>query len=509
MRKLCYRMVCISAFMMAFALYELPALAGDNILEVQCLDQAGSPVAGVTVNIQSMASPKWKDKKSDSKGTAVLDKLDDGYYRVIGRKSGLAPAIFEFVVLKGGARQQAGLKFAPGDEKSKVYWEDNLQTQKAYDLLNAGLEALRGNKFAEAEKFLADSLAIFPSNPDSLLNMGIALVQQRKWDRAEEFLKKGQVSSSAFDSMPKPKDASGSNPTAETGKRIDLVLAKMPVIKLRGEADAALAEKRFAEAAAKYIETAKLEPADADLFYNLALAQANARQFDDATQSVQKAIQLKPSETAYGTLRKQIADLQENAVLSKAQALINEGQELVKKNDFAAAIQKYETALPMVPANKQGIIWEQIAVARANSGQEDQAMEAFKKAVELTPDNSAYREALAQYYLRVKKYDEALNVYSDPRTAGSKPLDETLFALGKTLSGKGNNDVAQLAFDRAIKANPQNAEAYYELGMSIAYGEKRDDKRAIELLTKYLEIGKDSAHLENTKSVLVVVKKRK
>ncbi len=67
--------------------------------------------------------------------------------------------------------------------------------------------------------------------------------------------------------------------------------------------------------------------------------------------------------------------------------------------------------------------------------------------------------------------------------------------------------MAQVAFEKVLKLNPQNAEAYYQLGM-IHYYDKKNDKRATELLTKYLEIGKQKDHLENTRSVLVVLKKR-
>ena len=45
------------------------------------------------------------------------------------------------------------------------------------------------------------------------------------------------------------------------------------------------------------------------------------------------------------------------------------------------------------------------------------------------------------------------------------------------------------------------------LGMLLYYG-KKHDKRATELLTKYLEIGKEKAHVDNAKTVLVVLKRR-
>ena len=97
-----------------------------------------------------------------------------------------------------------------------------------------------------------------------------------------------------------------------------------------------------------------------------------------------------------------------------------------------------------------------------------------------------------------------VNLYAGSGGSGS---DQALLSLGQRLYKQGNNQVAQLAFERAIKANPENAEAYYELGTLLYFG-KEDDKRAKEVLAKYLQIGKDQGHMDNAKNFLVVLEKR-
>jgi TPR repeat protein len=67
--------------------------------------------------------------------------------------------------------------------------------------------------------------------------------------------------------------------------------------------------------------------------------------------------------------------------------------------------------------------------------------------------------------------------------------------------------VAELAFEKALKINSKHAESCYELGMLLYYA-KKDDKRAIDLLTQYVQLGKDKAHIDNASTVLVVLKKR-
>ena len=492
--------------LIAILVLAIPVFAADNTLDVKCVDQAGSPAVGVKVQIQHMGTGKWKDKKSDAKGVASFNKLEDGLYRVLARKDGSAAAFYEFAIMKGSAPQSVILRFEPGDAAQKVYFEDPELGRKADALLSQGVDMLRANKFAEAEKMLQESIKIRPSNPDALYNLAIALLQQQKWGAAEESLKKVVELANAMGEMRKA-DAAGGNPFAELGQRAQDVLAKIPVFQLRVEADKASQERRFDEAITKYQQAVQLDPGDADLYYNLGLALANGKRFDEALQTVDKAIGLKPSEAAYRELKNKIVEFRENAILLKAKGILEEGDKLYQASDFAGALKKYQEAIPMIPERNQPGVWTQIARTYAKLKQGDQAVQAFKKAMEIAPDQPNYRKELAQYYLNEKQYEEALNVYADMRAAGSTTPDQMLFSLGQTLSSQGNSEVAELAFEKAIKVNPQHAESYYELGMLFYYS-KKNDKRARELLTKYLELGKAKDHIDNASAVLVVIKRR-
>jgi tetratricopeptide (TPR) repeat protein len=496
--RLC--LVCFSILLLA-----LPLLAEANSLEIKCQDPSGNPIVGANVQIQPLGG-RPKDKKSDSKGMALFNKLDDGAYRILARKEGFAPALYEFAFMKGGSSQSITLKFEQGDAQKKVYFEDPALGQKAIELLNQGSEQLRSGKFADAEKTILASLEIYPSNAEAQFNLSIAYLQNRKWGEAEEMLKRASQLLGVLSSLPPPKDGRAF-PYGELRQRADGLLAQLPLFRLRSDADKALSERKFDVAAEKYAEALKTQANDPDLYYNLALAQAQGRHFDDAMQSIDKAIQLKPGENAYADLKKRIADFKENEILNKAQGFLNEGDKLFEANDYAGALAKYEEAQKLVPEKKQGPVVIQIAKAHAQLNHYDQALAAYKKAIELAPDSAGYRTALAQFYIKEKKYDEALNIYADPNAAGNQPVDQVLFKLGQTQSNQGNSEVAQLAFERAIKTNTQNAEAYYELGM-LLYQSKKADKQATEILTKYLAIGQDPAHKDNAQSVLVVLKKR-
>jgi tetratricopeptide (TPR) repeat protein len=497
----------VFAILLTIIALALPALADGNTLEVKCVDQAGSPVPGVKVTLFNLAAQKTKEKKSDANGVSGFTKLEDGIYRAVGRKDGLTPAFYEYAQLQNASQQSVTLRFEPGSPESKLYFEDQTVGQRSIELLNQAAKTLQEGKMADGEKFLLESLKIYPSNPDALFYLSILYVQVKKWPEAEETLKKCISTAAVIGQLQKAQGQATGSSYEQVAQRAQTLLNLVPSYKLRGEADKDASDGKYEEAIAKYNEALKVDQNDPDLFYNLSLAQGKSGLFDDALQSAEKAIQLKPGEPQYQDLKKRIVDLKQNAVLLKAKSILEEGDKLYKGGDFAGAAKKYEEARTMIPENKQGGVLVQIGRAYAQLKQGDQAIASFQKAIEIAPDQSDYRKALAQYYLGNKQYDEALNVYSDPRTTGKVPPDQAVFTLGQALSNQGNSEVAELAFEKALKLNSQNVDAMYELGMLLYYG-KKNDARAKELLVKYVELGKDKAKLDNASTVLVVIKRR-
>jgi len=492
------------AVVLATLLLGAARLWADSTVDVRCVDPSGGAVANAAVRLQHLNTGKTRDKKSDGKGTANFNKLEDGVYRVVGQKEGFEPALFEFVSLKGSAQQAVTLQFKAGDPQKQLYFQNQALGQKAGELSSQALQALQGNKFAEAEKLLLESLEINPSNPQAQYFLSIAQVQQNKWEPAQASLKRADELATVF--LELPQQGGGPNPYQELKQQIEVVSSKMGAMKIRTQGDQFLKEKKFEEAAAKYREALAAEK-DPDIMYNLAVALAQTKKYDEATTVLDQAIQLKPGEQAYQSLKKQIIDFKANEVLIGAQGVLDQGNELFNKQDYAGALKKYEQVLGSVPEKSQGSVWFQIARAQGQLKQPDKAIEAYKKAMALAPEKPDYKKALAQYYLDQKRYEDALNLYAEQGGGGAETPDQAIFALGQKLSSQGNAEVAQVAFEKVLTLNPQHAEATYELGMALYYG-KKADKRAFDLLTKYVEIGKQKDHVDNAKTVLVVLKRR-
>jgi tetratricopeptide (TPR) repeat protein len=479
----------------------------NNQLEVKCVDGSGNAVPGVKVTLQQLENNKAKDKKSDAKGIALFQKLDDGSYRVIGRKEAMAPSFQEFFVLRNAAQQSVTLKFEAGAPDSKLYFEDPTVNQHAMELMRQALASFQANKMEEGAKLMDESLRINPSNPEGYFHLGTALVQMKQWDRAVAAYQKAADAATTVMQLPRPKDQAGSDALTQVQTLAATNAKKVPVFRLQTDAEDAAKERKFDVAVAKYQEAITLDPNDSYLHYAVSVALANAGKLDESDREIDKAIQLKPGEKAYTDMKQQISLRKENDRLRQAQNLLTEGDNFYKANDFANALKKYEEARPMIPDKSLPTVLAQIGRTYGKLNQPDKAVAAFNKAIEMAPDNAEIRRGLAQYYLNEKKYEDALNVFTDPRASANGAPEQVLFDLGQKLSSAGNSEVAELAFEKALKINSKHAESCYELGMLLYYA-KKDDKRAIDLLTQYVQLGKDKAHIDNASTVLVVLKKR-
>lgn len=495
----------VFALLYLLGIASLQVFGQSSPLDVKCVDSGGSPVPGVKVSITNHTTAKPpKDKKSDAKGIADFGKTDDGIYLVVGRKEGFAPAFVDYIPLKGGERQSVTLTMQPGDPLQKLYFEDPSGVgAKLNETFGQAIDALKASKFEDAENKFKAALEINPYVAQAQFYLATAYLSEQKWDLGEAALKKAVSLASVMVTI--TKDPASTNLYSEIKRQGEVQLAKMPVLRLEDAGRKAFAQKDYAAAETNFREAIKIEPTDGGLYSNLAVSLANLRKFDEADEAINKAIQLMPTDKSLPETKTRITDMRQMAQLAQANAILSEGDNLYKSQDYAGALKKYEAALPLVVGTKQAVIHAALARCYAGLNNPEKAVAAYRKAMEVAPDDPGYRSSLANYFLKEKRYEEALNLYAGQGAGGQ--ADQTLFNLGMSLSKQGNTEVSELAFEKAIAANASNAEAYYELGMMLYY-DKKKDAHAKELLEKYVQIGKNADHISNTNNVLVVLKRR-
>ncbi|MEI6153388.1 MAG: tetratricopeptide repeat protein [Deltaproteobacteria bacterium] len=120
-----------------------------------------------------------------------------------------------------------------------------------------------------------------------------------------------------------------------------------------------------------------------------------------------------------------------------------------------------------------------------NAQRQDEAIDLFKKAIELNPNlESAHVELGFLYYkkrlfdLERKAYEEALKI--NPNNT------DTLFYLATNMETMGQYDEATRVFEKIVTLDPEDADTYYELGLAyLAQGQK---SKAMDVCSKLQQL---------------------
>jgi protein O-GlcNAc transferase len=139
------------------------------------------------------------------------------------------------------------------------------------------------------------------------------------------------------------------------------------------------------------------------------------------------------------------------------------GASLLDSGDVQGAIGIYELGVRAAP-NHAGL-WTSLAVASKSAHEYSRAQECAEKAVEVDPQSSNARAALAAIYYELAQIDSSLAAY---RAAVELPdvSAKTLVEYANVLVTAGLNASAMEFLERAIAAGPGNAVARWKLSMA-------------------------------------------
>jgi len=214
---------------------------------------------------------------------------------------------------------------------------------------------------------------------------------------------------------------------------------------------------------------------------------------------------------------------EQSAAMAKNKALndaFNAGKEASASKNWQGAVDAFEKAAQVDPS--QNVIWANLAdsyinLAGTKTGADQQAamekgLDAYKKAIELKPDDPGFHNNYGLALARDKKFPEAQVELSkaaqiDPPNAG-----KYYFNLGALLVNSGHNEEAVEAFKKAIDANPNYAPAQYQYGVSLvskatttADGKVVPPPGTIEAFQKYLELEPNGPNAEQAKAMLTTL----
>jgi tetratricopeptide (TPR) repeat protein len=211
------------------------------------------------------------------------------------------------------------------------------------------------------------------------------------------------------------------------------------------------------------------------------------------------------------------------AIIAKNKALndtFNAGKDALAAKNYDAAVDAFQKGTELDP--NQNVIWANLgdayvgqAAAKTGADQQaalDKGIEAYKKAIDLKPDNPAYHNNYALTLAKAKKFDDAqaeLNKAAqlDPPQAG-----RYYYNMGALLVNAGQTTPAEAAFKKAIEVNPEYADAQYQYASALsarltttADGKVVAPEGMKEALEKYLELAPTGQFADAAKGLLTAI----
>ena len=172
------------------------------------------------------------------------------------------------------------------------------------------------------------------------------------------------------------------------------------------------------------------------------------------------------------TMKERAAQLAKNKALSDA---FNQGMEAMKVQQYQPAVEAFTKAAELDP--KQNAVWGQLAeaysaLAQQKTGTEQDALlgksiEAFQKAMELKPDDAAYRNNYGLVLVRAKRVTEAQAELEKAAQLDAPNAGKYYYNMGAVMMNTGQMDAAGEAFRKAIATSPNYAPAWYQYGLYL------------------------------------------
>lgn len=212
------------------------------------------------------------------------------------------------------------------------------------------------------------------------------------------------------------------------------------------------------------------------------------------------------------------------AVMAKNKALndaYNGGMTALEAKQYDAAIDSFKKAGEVDP--NQEAIWAELAKAYNEKADTEKkpdmaaqraedlghATEAYGKALAIKPDDAALHLNLALALANMKKIDEAKAELEKAATLDPTQAGKAYYNLGAIYINSGQTDAAGEAFKKAMELDPNYADAYYQYGVVLmakmqvaADGKVTYAPGTQEAFQKYLDLKPDGPNADAAKGFI-------
>jgi tetratricopeptide (TPR) repeat protein len=157
---------------------------------------------------------------------------------------------------------------------------------------------------------------------------------------------------------------------------------------------------------------------------------------------------------------------------------------------------------PAVDRLQQSVVYQKIGSIRAELADFEQALSAYRKALEFTPDSSEARLGLGDVYLREGKPDEALAEYG-PIAAASPQSVPAQFRIADANLRRGSYPEAAAAAGKALAIDPKHQRARYIRATALLRMDRKEEGDGELELYRKLE-AETRAERDSSRNIVVL-----
>ncbi len=287
----------------------------------------------------------------------------------------------------------------------------------------------------------------------------------------------------------------------------------VPAVEAYNQGVAALEDKEYQSAEAKFLESIEHDPELHQAWAALSMVQVELGRFQEAAESAERAIALGSTDEAamlsrwkaYSNLKDEakaaeaLKDLERVGNLrEEAKGLHNEAVALMKAGDDAGAFAKFQEALSLDPNLEDSL--QGVASTGVKIGKYEEAASAAETILKIDPNNeNAVRH----------RYNACLALGDKERLAeslvGLAPFEPQVARDGLLLLAFEAYDAIDMAkakkrFQQVLKIDPKQPQAHYYIGVVyLNEGSKEEAKSHFET---FLEVAPDSPEADTARAML-------
>ena len=215
-------------------------------------------------------------------------------------------------------------------------------------------------------------------------------------------------------------------------------------------------QNRFQDALEIYVNLLAADPYDVEALTATGQVCAALGQPDDARHFFNRALEAEPWNADARTLLDTLEKKGEAAFEPSPDDLFLSARQLAEAGDATGALEALKKVVASNPDHAPA--HNDLGVAYYRLGDAERAEHHYTRAVALAPGDAVYRKNLADFYCMGGRVEAALEIYVNLLAAD--PYDmEVLLAMGQVCMALDQSDDAGHFFNRALAAEPWNADA--------------------------------------------------